>query len=1255
MFPEIDRISDLEEVRKNGSVVFGFNRVGYSRGLVDTSTRCVCMLIGKSGEKIPHVNYNDSRWRSLSSEKYEWTEVGGSSGSAVEVRIGKDSILANVVEESRESVWDGICSAQIALYFMVVEKVSSSYCGLTEFAVVPMGGKVAAVSTKNGVVNNRWVNEGRVVWENTLSGGDVCMVVVDLAQRLDSTTGVHNTANRVVWVTDVSKGKGASLYALDYWTGRTIAVKRISKVDVRVNAVAVNPENGDVWYVVPQKSGCVSVCSAKLIRSSGTISNAVAKNVSSPNAAYTKNYGMFPSTMSLAKVASRITGGRVSAGPNVRGDGSEVAGSSPWFTFIANREATISVSMRHPNVVRWADRSHFGAWHGINFSWGPRKYKYNNRSNKTKVSYKKNVEYGVSSNRDNLNGICCGIMGGVYVNGHPYYHKDDRVMRSFKYKGNLLNDTNACGRVFAKSKVYYPSYVIDPSTGEYKLTSSGKPRVVSKLVGETGFPVFGFHIAFPDDRTSLGWRAVEESVGTQEAKNKSRIGRHCRFGCRSKEGPKVSAAVASKYFHDDSGIGATLKNVNATWKTVTEHMSTETISVNDKSGSCWWQLQDVGLVYGANASVTKTLGKVYTSGVSDVYPYSTSYFFSTGVCEDNPLQLYGCGLPANKKWYDHRCNPPASASEGVSKTVDKVAVSGFAYQKHHKSDIENYFMGIVPDRDHAKSRPYSTKNGWAGYLEKPSTTSLYGSSEDWGVNKSGYKLKDNVRGAMVAYAEAGKPSSPKLSMCGIEETLPVVGTLDGDASPTPSRVILQTDVDGKVLYAIKYKSGNEYSGGSKNIVLSATLVPSGYQDMNVRGDSVFIDDENRIYVGSEKGMDLYSRISSPDLVKYRNSRKAEQFTSLGNHNNTGSRWAEAVLMYTSGILGGRTTTDIARSASAQVVSGMSGGDVYTPRGGYYVPWKTNGRWGGMNCDSTGMDSVKTLGYCFTLKTAAHPNVIYPSGHLLIVDNPTRPDSTLCDVVSPSGYWDKSVLEPSFLEDVDSEAARRHIADIVYPRDESAYERAASTLGTSAAAYQGAVTTHVLDVYPSGSMVIRSGLLKFFDGVDQNRGFEKVEMDVDVSLHPGASGYYAFFTGETGWNGITVFGKPLATTIDSPDNGYRKYYRWGQLTPSGDVWGMYPSVHPDRYTSSETQVRNSAKDDVFVEYNVGGTSAGFVSPNYVEFWVHLNGDVYADEIRSSTTDVKLGTNYVHVYERWSTPGFCPYVSSPESGREIFGVC
>ena len=1246
-FPEIYAISNLEEARRDGRVVVDVRRVGYDSTVV--GGRYVYMLIGNYAEKIPHVNYEDPRWVLMDAGRYSWTDVDAESMRFV---VSKGSVLSDVDEESRDGEWEQICGGQRALYFMVVERIDRSYAGLTELFVAPVGSgmaeSVVGFSTKNAVVNDRWYNEGGIVWSSPIH--NVLRVTIDLAQRIES--GQYRPSQRVVWVTAMENNR-CILYALDYWTGRTLARREISQGGIPVNALAVNPKDGTVWYVLAG-SGNVTVVSAKLNRSVGTISFVVSRTISSPNGKYTQMYPIFPSNMSAVETGSRITGGKVCLGPDTDSARLDIAGSTAlWFTFVANSETTVSMKMSSPYTLRWADRSHFGSWHGVNFTFGPFRYNYGSGQ---KDSYRRGQEYGVDPNTKNVQGICCGILGGVFVNGHPYYHFDNRIMVDRTFKGYYMNNTHPCGKVFASKNVYYPSYVIDPSTGGYQM-ANGKPVVVRKKISQVGHPINGFYLSFDDDHTDDGWKVVEYECGGN-TKGKYPLGRDCRFGNPAKSGPAVSNAVATANFSGASK--AELKTGNTSWGERSSHMVESTETLHEESGTFWWQLQDAGIIYGANAALTRTRETEYTSGVSSAFPYATSFFFSTGVCEDNPLQLSGCLLPDQTKrtWYDHRSSAKSNSSTGTTGYVTNNTVFGFTYQKEivlNRSDATAFFDSISPGIHYCQNRPFSNDNGWSGWVSRPTSPYLYGSTEDWGISKVGYN-PNGKRGNMVAYAAARKPRPPRMSMRGLDETLPLYGELDAWGS---GRHIVQSDSydNGGAVYSVEYGSRTFMPGNSiSNLTLAATMRPHQYHTLGNACDNVTIDDANRIYIGGNGRVHEYDNFIDQNQLRYHNRFACGQFTSLGNHNNTGSRWHEAVQMSAGRAMTRREAEGIASNDISGVVAHFSYGPLYKQKGGAQMPTfcSSTGNIGRMNCDQTGMDSVKTLGYCFTLKTAAHPEIVYPSGHLLIVERPRAMDTGACDV--GSGYWDKSVLLPTFLDDVEDGLVRSHIANAVNPRREDAYEIAVSTFGTSAAAYQMSTTKHILDVCPSGSMVVRYGTLKFYDGGEQNRTSVKLERGVDIPLAAGDGGYFAIYEDPVGWRGVTVFGKPISTSASVVvDKGVavHKFYREGQLTPSGDVFGMYPNVRPNLFTRSYNTVVNSEVDDTWAGNNVGGS--GFVEPNRVEFWVKLAGDVYSDDVVKERTDVCFGVNYVHAYERWSSPGFCPYMSYPESGKELFGDC
>ena len=410
-FPEITNITTIGDARYNNGFDVTFRRVGNYNGYV-LKTYVLC-LVGTKGEQLDYANPEDPRWRVIRGLKDTDGPIDAGKNDDASVHLSFDEIFRNP-DTASDPRWQGdlknhngetrryaesistlrneVLKTKRPIHFAIFERVSCSYNGLTELYFRIADTEIRAYSLKNQVLKNTYYNEMDEVWPVVSVGKKVRRVAVDLAQRLKS-DGTGRFQDRVVYVS-TSDGY---VYCYDYWTGSQLAKTESPLGAVELNALAVDPFTGYVWTAVALGNGKIRAVGLK--RKNGVLTTAESLDIKCPNDKYTKKYKMIPSNMTPQDVASRITGGVVTNGAN----------GKRWFTFVVNKEATISVSTTKINgtdsklTYKWADRMHFGAWHGINANWCATRFN-------GKTSYKVDAEYGVDANTDNVIGICGGLI-----------------------------------------------------------------------------------------------------------------------------------------------------------------------------------------------------------------------------------------------------------------------------------------------------------------------------------------------------------------------------------------------------------------------------------------------------------------------------------------------------------------------------------------------------------------------------------------------------------------------------------------------------------------------------------------------------------------------------------------------------------------------------------------------------------------------------------------------------------------------------
>ena len=1278
---------DVERISSTGN---------YESFVVQNGTYFLC-LVGNRGEQLEYVSPKDSRWRVLSTEKATGASFSlFASPSLIKTKCGLT-----------DAQYEEILCTKRAIHFAVFEKLQCSYSGLTDLYFRIEDNQVTAYSLKNQVLSDKFYNEGDDVWSYPFDNKKPNRVVVDLAERVNGTTGIKGTRYCYVSV-------GGSIVGFDYYTG-----KKIGEINfgTTINAMAVNPANGYLWVVVPQGSGKVSVCA---IQNTG----AKLKQVESVSVKSTKtNAGTLaiPFDKSADYVAGRITGGVISRG---------YAGAL-WFSFIVDLDSTISFCVSsgsdHYKKSVFVDRMHYGSWHGMNASPSPTTYSQGGGAKK-KTGYGIDKEYGISKGTPNIQGICNGTGSAVFVNGHTYYHEDYRVWSQFSKHAFTTNGARCGEGKYFGGNYWYPSYVVtadgfvlDDSPEGIK---NGWYKIEPRKTGDLGYPVDDFWIKFQKDKSGDVAKSYKPSHSVTDST-------HCDFGyaCGDKKygysydlalaksfvGKSIDEVRAQSATKTAGSYGTT--GTNAQWdgcpsityenlrpKNEPAHMIAEDVDFNYIKGKHWYQLQDLGFAYNANGSLMvnaiETSNEVKYAASTSVDP---QFYISNGVCEDNPSQLTNVtvGTKLNSKTlFDFTspstlrkaCTINADGSNltgnpfDFNKSAGRASVHGFVYQKNIRSGTDSandYFDSICPmyksDHSEEKQRKSVSVYGWRGVCSAPSPN-VWGFSEDWGISKMGHSMM-----SLNYSVTDGAPPVPKMTMFGMEETLNANGALAATRDISGhGNIILTNSLSPNLAYALAYNS----NAGLSSHRLKRSLDKSS--SISVSTTSVYdvgIDDSNRLifeFNGSNKTQVKYTGKASGLTYKYNNPYASDlkQFTVFGNHNNTHqiieaalvNKWtSKAGMTY----LQARAAVRGREDAIANTISSKDLIDSLSRFGS--KAWGTQ-----FNNDPTGMDGVKALGYCFSLRTQAHPLPVAPRGRLVITESRVRQERNCYETELGKDFWQKSVIQPTTYNEIsgtlsstddfmqiESDLIQRNA---LYSHMGSVSEKGtakAEGFGLSAAGYDHFATKHLLDVYTSGSYFPDEFILEYRDAEERNRDankhstFKSFHSGIDIRTAP--SGFYVNYEAPDAWDAITVYGKPIKTETTNGDTA--KLYRWGQNTPyekytATDIL-RYSSVHPEVYVNTEAEVRGMTTQSwAWVENNDKDHTKSGQNPRYgysdannVSFSAVSYDYPYGNpEIPGSDSiTFYFGKNFVHVYERWSTPAMCATSDDPSGGLSLWGEC
>ncbi len=1280
-YPKITQITNLHDARQNGGFTLAVEREGsYGSCVLETYVQC---LVGNRGEQLDYVSPKDSRWKKVPSPA-----ISGSTAGGFTVKVSS----SNIIDLFGSRAYEEVLLTKRAIHFAVFEKITCSYTGLTDIYFRIEGKQVVARSLKNQAISDKYYSVGSKV--STLGGGDfpstINRVVVDLAERIDS------NAMRETRSVYVSSGK--KIYGFDYYSGAKIAES--SSYEVLINAISVDPSTGIVWFVVPGATGKVNVIGIKPDGKGGFDE----QKTFSIKPGRTKSEGIsVPVNGTKDDIAKRITGGVISRG----------AGKKFWFSFIVDKDSVISVCVSNSGTVAgyrygdWyvLDRMHFGAWHGKNAFPCPETLKLTG-SGRAYYTYKPDKEYGIPKGTDNIQGICNGIGSAVYVNGHTYYHEDWRYWNDVIITGWTTKGARCGDNEFTES-FYYPSYVLnEDGTFMKDPSNSSLYAVVKKEVHELGYPVDDLWLKFDSSRSGKVAKSYDPDHETGDST-------HCDFGySKGKYSLPYNPNIKT------SGAFKNVKDVEYCWDGSPQidyeklkphndpaHMVYQDNSYTYAKGDHWYQLQDLGFVYGANASLMQP-GKSYPTGTNALHYWSSTannaqLYFSNGVCEDNPSQITDVTVETtansstvslfNFNGYREKSNVILSRDtdkEYMSKRGDWVVsgvhgknVKGFGYQKDLRvtpSHTSNYFDAMCPVGGEQTSRFPVETYGWRGKYGTHSPH-VWGFSEDWGINKAGYTF------AETGWSCEKAPRAPRMSMYGMECRLNADGNLQASNGFSKDEYgeIIQTNYDQGVAYILTYTKT-----GSNSLHRSHSVDSSKVTGLT-KVCGVCIDDTNRLFFEKDEASSAKVVSTLPSdaqsRFKYRNPYASDlkQFTIFGNHNNSYQTIEACCLAY-----GGQFSYKTAREkilAEGITTVATNVQDKYILSTGNFD--FGNGNHGGQfNQDNTGMGAIKALGYCYTLRTQAHPLPVAPKGRLVITESRVRQEKNCYETEIGKDFWQKSVIQPTTYDEIkgtlnstdnftqiESAPVQR---DTLYIHMGNATDKDAAMaekFGLSAAGYDHFATKHLLDVFTTGSYAPDEFILEYRDAEERNRDANKhstfKSFYAGTDITSANNGFYVNYEAPDAWDAITVYGKPIKTETTNGDTA--KLYRWGQNTPYEKYTATdtlrYSSVHPDVYVNTKAEVDGMTdKSWAWVENNdkahtkpksVQNPRYGYSDANSVSFSAVSYDYPYGNsEIPGSDSiTFYFGKNFVHVYERWSTPAMCATSDDPSGGLSLWGEC
>ena len=1290
-FPEITSITNLKDARASGSFVINFTRKG---GYTSAGTYVYC-VVGNRGEKLDYVPHHSTRWK----------KVSGFTQSGTTITVKRSNLVS--AGFSDEQINDVFVTRR-AIHFMLFEKINQSYAGLANLLIVPnvkSGGHVVAHSVRNQVICDRYYKQNGVVWDvgNLFlePNSAPVRVAVDLSQNIEK----PSDRTRRVWVTSNKGG----IACLDYYTGEKIGVLPTVTGNLPIYAMAVNPEDNRLYYARPDEGGKgVFLCHAYVTTEDGKTKLVSGKYVKSKIGdlakSFSNNFHMFMAGSTAQTVANGLTGGVITRG----------AGNKVYFTFILGKEYTVTVRLKDDDKeITWSDRMHFGSWHGTNAYYYSNPFILKNHriteipeEGTGLYTYGRNVEYGVAAQTENIVGICNGQFGGVYVNGHQYYHYDSRKAIEFKVRGYTLTGT-FCGR-FWKSGFNYPSFEFDEVTGEWLMDANGNPKiVVKKSHSGIGWPVNGMYYKSTEDgKSDSFYNAIIDDICDGKKKGHTQGGRSCRFGWYSEwsgsngtysETPKISESKRNKLVNDYSGGGGYSAqksdsiNKGGSWSNdIGIHMTGSTTKKSKFFGSHWYFLQNLGYVYFANSSYG---GHRVTN--DDFRGGDDRYHFSNGVCEDNPAQTEISTAAHNGKGFNFGVNPVTTKNVYdtiVTKTKSGggYVMKGFTYQKHlYGANNGNAYFSTIP-----------LPNTWGKHgLEQfpggsfSDAVSAWGFSEDWSVRK----YSSNLNSSETTFKAVKNPVKPDNANClayGIEETLNSGGSLTEDGT---GRTIFQSV--NNTIYALKYNRA--YNTGTPSIdhALSVNGTDNiGLSDLSldvVRVYGLAIGDVNELYcnygakAGSSKienwgvlaarRFDDWGKHSYNAVGGCSGADKYVRYSSLGN-NHCSHSLIEAYLLKNATTNGQAANYMTAKNWMASQTTAIPSIDR-----NYYannsirtqIVAKSTQKRTSYNCDPTGMQGIKTLQYCYTNATTVHPVAVSPKGHLYITytkvntkgncySNPNwwepgqTPDATFWQKTAKvnvgaaenaEAVFINDVVVPGTASNVDREKVRK-------------YSSTSFDISVSSVGYGPLDTSHLADVYDRGSYAIDEIKFHYAEApagtaraaktfqTERSYSIEKTTQSGSIPAFSSVPGVYQVSYDDSHWVSETVYGKPQmfskSGTIITQD---------GQLSPSvswNDGSQTYTFIEPSVAVKYEHSI---ATGTLHVNVNNTGND-GYTAPHTVTASAFSLDYPYENPDDPDSTGVKvwnLGKNYIHVYERWPSPGFCAVSVEPSGGLSLWGDC
>lgn len=932
----------------------------------------------------------------------------------VNLDFNPHTLQPEISSKDKDKLEYNIFHGKTPIFFMIAEKLKCSYYGLTNFYFASSSDKksLKVISSKKQVVADRLYNAGDIYGTISVggNGSEIERIVVDLAQG-DGYNPSYENNKRRVWVTTTD----GRVKSYDYWSGELKSSARPSTYPIR--SVAINPKNGDCVFVRVSgntKNNFLQVC--RMRRDSSTV------EILAPIPDYAQDVmPRYPMTggKSEAYISEHLYGGVISR---------ESSDSNTlWFTFIVNAENTISVQLDGPRKILWADRMHYGMWHGAN-AYGIYKNSNSTYPAIKHATYVRDREYGVPANQENVRGIATTIVGNTYVNGHTYLHFDDTRYKKYSIIGVHYKDRTwsygsrddlwSCGHYFSDNyrgdddNFKYWSYVFDYNTGKWSQDAAGYAILEKRLLNEMGWPApdaDGQHYRFAvkDSNSGMSWDVLSKEIGPKLGKDIG--GDHwCRMSWNAetfqdkkaddikemratvgdfpplKPGQKTGLVKPGVVFSQEKG---TVKFGGSGYGV---HMGSTKKAVDVGDGNFGYKPLNVGFIYNAEAynfatSASNYSGKpVFSTNRDD----SDENFFkaSTSLAEDDPSQK-GVSARPSGDMYNFNVEavnaPPAiptsdflvqKESRGNSDKAEgaKLFSSKFGYV-----EIESPWYidpSIVPD----------------GAIRCGFCEDAYGFDRDHPAHRW-YGNITNGKGISTYNAFSALSSNLDNKMYGLEETLTPHGNLQkyGRTAAYVKRYLYQTtrgktDINGGANGIVRLT----YSGTlSPTVANSGKANPTNDFPSSVRSkiETVYIDDTNGLWGECDGSAMLKTKAAPADAQLSSYWFVGDQLTNLG-HNKCSSPYFEytAYKKNVTGVVYGyeqyagakkyaqeNAPTGQKMQQLADGVSDVSVSGIGAPR---------------YNDDPVGMRALKALGYCWTKSTKAHPTDVYPSGRLYIVDH-----------------------------------------------------------------------------------------------------------------------------------------------------------------------------------------------------------------------------------------------------------------------------